>query len=95
MLAERLSLFESGPIAIGHVLDCLKKRASRMLCRVRQGICALQGHNLLLHFETDRLSLRCATCGWDTPGWIVAAGLPATREHREPSQIKRLREVAV
>ena len=50
-----------------------------MLGRMQQRICALQGHNLLLHFETNRLSLRCATCGWDTPGWSVAGRVDTRR----------------
>lgn len=70
MLTERLST--SGSIVIDRVLDCLKERAFLMLGRTQQRICASQGHNLLLRFETNRLSLRCATCGWDTPGWSVA-----------------------
>ena len=70
MLTERLSI--SGSIVIDRALDCLKERAFQMLYRMQQYVCALQGHNLLLHLETNRLSLRCATCGWDTPGWNVA-----------------------
>jgi hypothetical protein len=35
----------------------------------RQAFCALRGHELLLHFEPDRLSLRCLVCGAETPGW--------------------------
>jgi hypothetical protein len=45
----------------------------QMLDRLQQGICALRGHDLRLRFETNRLSLRCANCGWDTPGWSVAS----------------------
>jgi hypothetical protein len=36
---------------------------------VRQFICGLHGHDSLLHFETARLSMRCTTCGYQTPGW--------------------------
>jgi len=72
MITECLSTSDS--VVLDRVLDCLKERAFQMVCRMQQRICAVQGHNLLLHFETHRLSLQCATCGWDTPGWIVAAG---------------------
>ncbi|MBI4262795.1 MAG: hypothetical protein HY657_00315 [Acidobacteria bacterium] len=41
------------------------------LDRVRQMICSLHGHDLLLHFEHDRLSLRCAACAWESPGWTI------------------------
>ena len=37
---------------------------------VRQSLCALHGHDLMLHFEPGRrLCLRCANCGHETPGW--------------------------
>lgn len=38
--------------------------------RVREMLCALRGHDLMLHFENGRrVYLRCATCGHETPGW--------------------------
>jgi hypothetical protein len=38
--------------------------------RVRVALCALHGHDLLLHFERGRrVCLRCANCGHETPGW--------------------------
>ena len=38
--------------------------------RVRIVVCALHGHNLLLHFERgQRVCLRCVNCGHETPGW--------------------------
>ena len=36
---------------------------------LRQMFCGLHGHDTLLHFEHDRMSLRCASCGHETPGW--------------------------
>ena len=70
MLTERVST--SASIVIDRALECLKERAFLILGRTQQRLCALQGRNLLLHLETHRLSLCCATCGWDTPGWSVA-----------------------
>src|SRR5262245_58327877 len=37
--------------------------------RVRQFLCSLHGHDALLHFEHGRMSLQCASCGYETPGW--------------------------
>jgi hypothetical protein len=38
--------------------------------RVRIALCALHGHDLLLHFERGRrVCLRCVNCGHETPGW--------------------------
>lgn len=31
----------------------------------------LHGHDLLIHFENDRLCLKCATCGFETTGWRI------------------------
>jgi len=39
---------------------------------MRQAICGLHGHDSFLHFETDRMSLRCVSCGHETPGWELA-----------------------
>lgn len=41
------------------------------LSRVRQFLCAIRGHDLFLHFERRRLSVQCARCGWDSPGWTI------------------------
>ena len=41
----------------------------RMLEQVRQMFCGLRGHDTLLHFEEERMSLRCVSCGHETPGW--------------------------
>lgn len=43
---------------------------------VRQFVCGLHGHDELLHFETGRLSMRCTTCGHETPGWDLKPGAP-------------------
>jgi len=37
--------------------------------RLRQALCGLTGHSMMLHFESDRLSLQCFACGAQTPGW--------------------------
>jgi hypothetical protein len=39
--------------------------------RVRRAICAVSGHDTLLQFEHNRLSLRCAACGHETTGWTI------------------------
>jgi hypothetical protein len=42
---------------------------TRMMDLLRQMFCALHGHDSLLHFEQERMSLRCVSCGHETPGW--------------------------
>ena len=41
-------------------------RAMEMLSQL---FCGLRGHDTLLHFEDERMSLRCVSCGHETPGW--------------------------
>ena len=46
---------------------------------LRQTLCGLRGHAMMLHFESTRLSLHCASCGRTTPGWAIQ---PATHKLR-------------
>jgi hypothetical protein len=55
----------------------------RAILQVRQFVCGLHGHDSLMHFERGRVSLLCATCGHETPGWEVKAA-PARREAESP-----------
>jgi hypothetical protein len=49
-----------------------------------QVYCGLHGHDRLLHFEKDRMSLRCASCGHDSPGWELTETLrPVVRARTE------------
>jgi len=63
---------------------------ARMMDQLRQFACGLHGHDALLHFEAARLSMRCMTCGYETPGWdlkaphIKAATAPKARVLRLP-----------
>jgi hypothetical protein len=52
---------------------------TRALDQVRQIVCSLHGHDALLHFEQGRMSLRCTSCGYQTPGWDLHA--EPTREN--------------
>jgi len=42
---------------------------TRMMESLRQMFCGIRGHDTLLHFEDERMSLRCVSCGHETPGW--------------------------
>jgi hypothetical protein len=37
----------------------------------RRAICGLRGHDMVLHFEPERLSLHCMSCGVRTQGWTI------------------------
>jgi hypothetical protein len=38
---------------------------------LRRARCGLGGHSMLLQFEPNRLSMRCHSCGAETPGWSI------------------------
>ena len=44
--------------------------------RLRQMFCGLHGHDNLLQFEQERMFLRCASCGHETPGWSLNEAPP-------------------
>jgi hypothetical protein len=64
---------------MGGVID----RAST---RMRRLICGLNGHDALLHFEQGRLSLVCASCGHQTPGWDLTSAAPRAPQSATRSQ---------
>jgi len=41
----------------------------KLVDRMRELFCGLRGHDTMLHFDKDRMSLRCVSCGHETPGW--------------------------
>jgi len=57
---------------------------SRAALQLRQFMCGLHGHDSLMHFEQGRISLLCASCGHETPGWEIKQK-HATRTKPEPS----------
>jgi len=52
---------------------------ARALSRVGQLFCGLRGHDTVLHFESNRVMMRCTSCGHDTPGWEVSGRGPRKR----------------
>jgi hypothetical protein len=68
--------------------------------RVRQMFCGLHGHDTLLHFEHDRMSLRCVSCGHETPGWELNEVPPTVtirgdaRRHKLRPQLISARRIA-
>jgi hypothetical protein len=62
------------------VTDSLQKTTgsdgllARLGIQLWQLVCGLHGHDDLLHFEQGRISLQCASCGYQSPGWEVKPG---------------------
>ena len=51
----------------------------RVASRVGQLFCGLRGHDSVLHFEGNRVNMRCTSCGYDTPGWEITGRAPRRR----------------
>jgi hypothetical protein len=61
------------------------RRGVRQACTVvREAACAMSGHDYVLRATGNRMFLRCADCGHETPGWHidVARGLRRVRSDR-------------
>ena len=73
----------------------------RMFDWLYQMFCGLHGHDPLLHFQHERISLRCASCGHETPGWelnevppTVTVRVDSHRRAPTRPQLVRARRVA-
>jgi hypothetical protein len=65
---------------------------ARALSAVQHALCSLHGHDNLLHFDQNRMVLRCSSCGHETPGWAIANTPPRLRFHGDPDrQMLRVR----
>ncbi len=61
--------------------DIIQRKGKAMFTdQVRQFFCGLHGHDALLHFEDNRISLLCSSCGHESPGWEF--GRRAARSER-------------
>lgn len=56
------------PTRLGRVFD----QFGRLLCHLR-------GHDMLPQFSSNRLFLKCMTCGHESPGWQMAGAHPVVR----------------
>ena len=52
---------------------------TRAVVRVSQLLCAMRGHDSVLHFEGNRVMMRCTSCGHDSPGWEISGRAPRQR----------------
>ncbi len=57
---------------------------ARLWKRVQFALCSLHGHDPLLHYDQNRIYLRCASCGHETPGWELDQRRPRVRFHGDP-----------
>ncbi len=52
---------------------------ARIATKAGQMLCGLHGHDAVLHFESNRVMMRCTSCGHDTPGWEISGKGPRLR----------------
>src|SRR3989440_10158982 len=52
---------------------------NRVTVRIGQMLCAMRGHDSVLHFEGNRVMMRCTSCGHDSPGWEISGRGPRKR----------------
>ncbi len=52
---------------------------ARAIERFGQMLCGVRGHDSVLHFEGNRVMMRCTSCGHDTPGWEISGRGPRRR----------------
>ena len=57
----------------------LSSIAARAMGRLGQLFCGMRGHDSVLHFEGNRVNMRCTSCGHDTPGWEITGRGPRRR----------------
>ena len=48
----------------------------RIVRWIKETYCGLHGHDSLMQFEKERMFLRCASCGHETPGWSLTEEAP-------------------
>ncbi len=51
----------------------------RLMMRFGQLLCGFRGHDSVLHFEGNRVMMRCTSCGHETPGWEISGRAPRQR----------------
>lgn len=51
----------------------------RAVGRLSQMFCGFRGHDSVLHFEGNRVMMRCTSCGHDSSGWEISGRGPRKR----------------
>ena len=50
---------------------------------MRQAACGLRGHDEMLRFERERMSLKCTSCGHESRGWDLNEAQPRVTARSE------------
>ena len=73
-------------LPMGHVHNGAQEGfIARLVAWLGQFFCGLvHGHHSVLHFEGERMLLRCTSCGYDSPGWDTKGERPRVRHAGDP-----------
>jgi hypothetical protein len=52
---------------------------ARGMARMGQFICGLGGHDAVVHYASNKVLMRCTSCGHETPGWEIGGRGPRRR----------------
>lgn len=65
--AERIAI----PTNTAPMLAQIGEASHAVAAWLRQASCGLTGHEMVRHFEPQRVSLQCISCGHESPGWSL------------------------
>jgi hypothetical protein len=71
-------------VATPPLLDVVVRLFFTLLRQIARMWCGFQGHQIMLHFEPNKLSLECSLCGYATEGWEVGRPMTARRQANNP-----------
>ena len=63
----------------------------RVMDWLRRAFCGFHGHDTMLHFEQERMSLRCVSCGHETPGWSLDEAPPTVTMRGDARRLAMVR----
>jgi hypothetical protein len=63
----------------------------RVFERLRPVYCGMHGHDPLLQFQHERMFLRCASCGHETPGWSLNEPPPTVTMRADARRLSLMR----
>ena len=64
--------------------DLLVRVFSALIHEIARIWCGIHGHQVMLHFEPNKLSLQCSLCGYASDGWEVGRPMTARRLANNP-----------
>lgn len=84
MVTNSLQLFARAPSMPRTEVGPPVGLVGRVLQLLGQLLCAVRGHDSVLHFEGTRVFLLCTSCGYASPGWDVGHRRPRLRFRGDP-----------